>query len=248
MAARVAVVQIADNLALHDLSDPELDRLGETAAGHGVTLEVGTRTVDPDHLSRYIELAQRIGARALRTVLSGPRRGADAVEAVVAAIQPLVPELDRSGVVLVLENNEVFAASHYAAIMRKISAPCVGICLDTANSLGRPELLDTVLDNLAEHTLMLHAKDYDLCRIDTRMGFSVAGAPAGQGRVDFDHVLSVLGALKREPTSAILEHWPPFLGDIETTIRNEEEWFAQSLGFLRPKVDDHPPASSRRSA
>jgi len=65
----------------------------------------------------------------------------------------------------------------------------VGIGLDTVDSLGRPERLETVVEQLAEHTVMLHPKDYDIQRVDTRMGFSVTGKPAGEGRVNFDWCL-----------------------------------------------------------
>ena len=112
----------------------------------------------------------------------------------------------------------------------------MGICLDTANSLGRPETLQTVVENLAEHAVVLHAKDYDIRRIDTRMGFSIVGTPAGDGRVDFDWVLSELRRRGRSGISVIVEHWPPFAGTIEETIRIEEEWLSRSVRFLRSKL------------
>ncbi len=112
----------------------------------------------------------------------------------------------------------------------------MGICLDTANSLGRPETLQTVVENLAEHAVVLHAKDYDIRRIDTRMGFSVVGKPAGDGRVDFDWVLAELRRRGRSGISVIVEHWPPFAGTIEETVRIEEEWLSRSVRFLRSKL------------
>lgn len=246
--AEASVVQIADNLPLDQLTGADLQRLSAAAAERGLALEVGTRSLDPGHLSRYIEIASRIGARSLRTVLSGARRGSDDVSAAVAALRQVIPELEHHGVQLALENNEVFAAAHYAAIMRDLSTPAVGICLDTANSLGRPELLEPVLEQLAEHVVMLHAKDYDIQRIDTRMGFSVTGAAAGQGRVDFDLVFDRLRAAGRQDLSVIIEHWPPFLGDTASTVINEREWLSQSAGFLRPLVADEATAVSPRDA
>ena len=100
--------------------------------------------------------------------------------------------LDRQDVTLALENNEAFSAAEFAMLIRRIASPRVGICLDTANSLGRPETLETVVEQLAEHAVVLHAKDYDIHRVDTRMGFSVTGTPAGEGRVNFDWVLTEL--------------------------------------------------------
>ena len=144
--------------------------------------------------------------------------------------------LDQQDVILALENNEAFSAEEFAGLIQQLASPRVGICLDTANSLGRPETLATVVEHLAEHTVMLHAKDYDIRRIDTRMGFSVVGRAAGEGRVDFDWVLAELRKRERTGISVIVEHWPPFVGTIQETIRIEEEWLAQSVQFLRSKL------------
>ena len=32
------------------------------------------------------------------------------------------------------------------------------------------------------------------------------------------------------------EHWPPFAGTIEQTIRIEEEWLARSVRFMHSKL------------
>jgi 3-oxoisoapionate decarboxylase len=231
-----AVVQIADNLPLHELLEPELERLREAARARGLTLEAGTRGLDPEHLARYVMIARRIGARVLRTVLSGRLCGPDQMSAAEEGIRHVLPALAQQGVTLALENNEAFSAAEFAGLMRRIASPLVGICLDTANSLGRPETLETVVQNLAERTVMLHAKDYDIRRIDTRMGFSVVGQPAGDGRVDFAWVLTELRQRGRDQISIIVEHWPPYEGTIETTVRTEEEWLARSVRFLRSKV------------
>lgn len=234
--AKVSVVQIADNLPLHELSEKELDHLREAATGRGLVLEAGTRSLDPEHLARYIAITHRIGARILRTVLSGSLFGPKQLAVAEAAILKVLPALERQDVTLALENNEAFSALEFAGIVTRIASPHVGICLDTANSLGRPETLQTVVENLAEHAVVLHAKDYDIRRIDTRMGFSVVGTAAGDGRVDFNWVLAELRRRGRSGISVIVEHWPPFAGTIEESVRIEEEWLARSVRFLRSKV------------
>jgi 3-oxoisoapionate decarboxylase len=83
---------------------------------------------------------------------------------------------------------------------------------------------------------VLHAKDYDIRRIDTRMGFSIVGTPAGDGRVDFAWVLAELCRRGRSGISVIVEHWPPFAGTIEESVRIEEEWFSRSVRFLHTKL------------
>jgi len=234
--ANVAVVQVADNLPLHELPDAELGKLRKAANARGLELEAGTRGLDSEHLERYIAIADRIGARNLRTVLSGSLCGPKQMAAAEAGLRQVVPALERQGVTLALENNEAFSAAEFAGLIRRIANPHVGICLDTANSLGRPETLETVVELLAEHAVMLHAKDYDIRRIDTRMGFSVVGTPVGDGRVDFDWVLAELNRRGRTGISVIVEHWPPFADTIEHTVRLEEEWLARSVRFLRSRL------------
>jgi 3-oxoisoapionate decarboxylase len=232
----VPLVQFADNLPLHELPDTKLDHLREAASARGLTLEVGTRGLNPEHLARYAAITHRIGARILRTVLSGSQCGQDRMVQAEAELRQVVPELERQGVTLALENNEAFSAAEFASVIRRIASPRVGICLDTANSLGRPELLETVVEYLADLAVVLHAKDYDIRRIDTRMGFSIVGTPAGDGRVDFDRVLTDLRRRGRTGISVIVEHWPPFAGTIEETVRIEEEWLRTSVRFLRSKL------------
>jgi sugar phosphate isomerase/epimerase len=237
--AGVSVVQIADNLPLDQLPHSELDRLRDMALSHGLALEVGTRGADPDHLRRYIALARRLHARVLRTVLAGSMCGQEEMRAAEDGIRQVLGDLGRWQVRLALENNEAFSAAEFAILINRIASPLVGICLDTANSLGRPELLETVVEHLAPHTVMLHAKDYDIRRVDTRMGFSVIGRPAGEGRVDFDQLFAVLRNRGRDDISVIVEHWPPFEGDINTTINIEEEWLDRSVRFLQSKLRKH---------
>jgi sugar phosphate isomerase/epimerase len=236
VGADTCVVQIADNMPLHELPDSDLDRLREAARARGLRLECGTRSLNPEHLARYIGITHRIGARLLRTVLSGSLCGPEQLTAAETGIRQILPMLDREGVTLALENNEAFSAAEFAMLIRRVASPRVGICLDTANSLGRPETLETVVEQLAEHAVVLHAKDYDIRRVDTRMGFSVTGTPAGEGRVNFDWVLKELCRHGRTGISVIVEHWPPFAGTIEETLRIEEEWLVRSVKFLRARL------------
>ncbi len=236
VGADTCVVQIADNMPLHELPDSDLDRLREAARARGLRLESGTRSLNPEHLARYIGITHRIGARLLRTVLSGSLCGPEQLTAAETGIRQILPMLDREDVTLALENNEAFSAAEFAILIRRIASPRVGICLDTANSLGRPETLETVVEQLAEHAVVLHAKDYDIRRVDTRMGFSVTGTPAGEGRVNFDWVLTELCRHGRTGISVIVEHWQPFAGTIEETLRIEEEWLVRSVKFLRARL------------
>src|SRR5271165_2195572 len=63
-----SVVQILDNLPLQNFSASELQEIREAAQDRGLELQVGTRSVNPAHLSRYLEVAVALGARLVRTM------------------------------------------------------------------------------------------------------------------------------------------------------------------------------------
>jgi len=230
----VGIVQIADNLPLENLTVRELERLAEAARGHRLALEAGTRGLSPAHLRKYLEVCRHTKAAVLRT-LSHTSNSKPTIQEAASWILEVLPEFEAAGVAIALENNEAHTVKEYAWLMREVGSPFLGICLDTANSLGRPETLDRVVGELAEHAIMVHIKDYDIHRIDTRMGFEVVGKPAGEGKVDFDLLFSALRYHQRTP-SVILEHWPPFVDTIERTIELEEEWVRRSIAFLRTWV------------
>lgn len=229
----VKVVQFADNLPLQQLPDSELDLVAQRAAEWDLVVELGTRSLDVPHLRRCVEVAARVGSRIVRTVLSGSMLGRDEIRRAQSALRELLPDLERHEVAVALENNEAFSASEFAEIVRATRSPLIGICLDTANSLGRPETLETVVHELADQTIMFHAKDYEIRRIDTRMGFTIEGRPLGDGRVDFAFVIDKLRESGRDGISAIIEHWPSFDGDIESTTLREAEWLERSVAALR---------------
>jgi sugar phosphate isomerase/epimerase len=231
----IGIVQIADNMPLDRRSPGELESLKQAVAARGLTLEVGTRGIAPDHLRRYLEICQRSGARVLRT-LSHTATSKPKIEQAAQWIGEVVPEFAAAGVAIALENNEAHSVNEYAWLMRQASSATLGICMDTANSLGRPETLDRVVSELSQFAICVHIKDYDIHRIDTRMGFHVVGKPAGEGKVDYEMVFGELKRHGRSP-SIILEHWPPFTETIDRTIALEEEWVRRSLAFLRPLVN-----------
>src|SRR5262245_50481616 len=67
-ALDVEILQIADNMPLDLMPAEDLNALREGAISRGITLEAGTRGVEPEHLLRYLDICRRIGARILRTL------------------------------------------------------------------------------------------------------------------------------------------------------------------------------------
>jgi sugar phosphate isomerase/epimerase len=222
------VVQIADNMPLSALSDAELDGLVALARQRGIGIETGTRGVDAETLERELAIAARVGSPILRTLLDGAGLCPSPDEA-VAMLKDAAPAFERARVTLAIENHDRFKAIALREIVERVGSERVGICIDTANSLGCGEGIEHVLDALADFAVNLHVKDFVVRRLAHNKGFIVEGAPAGRGLLD---IPAILERAPRE-VSAIVELWPPPEKDIETSMAKEEAWAEESVRYLR---------------
>ncbi len=227
----VGVVQICDNLPLDRMGEQDLNALAADARARGIAIEVGTRDIRPDHLRIYLALARRLGSPILRVVVDAEEHRPSPDE-VVALLTPLLPEFERAGVCLAIENHDRFAARVLAGIVDRLGSAHVGVCLDTVNSFGALEGPEAVVEALAPFTVNLHVKDFEIHRAGSQLGFTVEGRPAGQGRLNVPWLLERLRAAGRDP-NAILELWTPPAADLPATIAREDTWARESIAALR---------------
>ncbi|HEU5081466.1 MAG TPA: sugar phosphate isomerase/epimerase family protein [Opitutaceae bacterium] len=232
----VRVVQLADHMPVHRLSDLEIDRLRERASELQIDIELGTSGIAPDHLQTYLRLATRLRAKLLRTVTDTAGERPTPGEC-VALLRQTAPRFADAGVVLALENHDRFKAATLRQIVEETGSPHVGICLDTANSLGCSEGSDTVLETLGPVTANLHIKDYTARRLPHRFGFSITGTPAGAGDLDISHWLRRLREMGRE-CNAIIELWPPPDATLDESIEKENRWAIESVAFMRTLISE----------
>ncbi len=237
-------VQYCDNLPLTRLEEAELSALERHAAEAQIQIELGTRGLEPHNLLAHLELARRFGSPFVRLVLDAG--GAEpSPEEAVARLSPLEGAFRAAGVLLALENHDRFPAHILCEMLGELGQDWTGICLDTVNSLGCGEDVNTLLEHLAPLVLNLHVKDYRVRRVPSQMGFAVSGAAAGQG------LLNVPALLERLPQcrSATLELWTPFEDSLEQTLETERRWARESLNYLRPVLNPAaPPYESPRSS
>lgn len=232
----VGVVQIADNLPVDALPSADLGRLAAAAAHAGITLELGTRGVEPPHLERYLELARCLGARLVRT-LTHARGSTPDLSRAEGWLRETLPAYERAGITLALENYEEHRTEELASLVCRIGSPFFGLCLDTVNSLGALEVPAGVVRRLAPFAVNLHVKDFDIVRVPSMMGYMVLGRPAGKGRLDIPWLVDEVRRHGRNP-SVILEQWPPFADTLEGTIAIEAEWAEQSIRYLQSHIRD----------
>jgi sugar phosphate isomerase/epimerase len=232
----VKLLQICDNLPLHTFQTARLDRLIARAAKDGVQLEIGARGLTAVRVAEYAALARRVGARLIRFVIDDADYHPEP-DAVTDILRETASLLD--GLVLALENHDRFPAATLRAMIESAGNERIGVCLDTANSLGAGEGLDTVVTTLAPLTVNLHIKDFYIDRVPSLMGFNVSGRPAGGGFLNLPWLLKRLAPSGRCQT-AILELWTPAGLQLEDTVAMEAAWAAQSLSYLEPFFENPP--------
>jgi 3-oxoisoapionate decarboxylase len=227
------VVQIANNLTV---ADSELDALHEMSNRLGLTLELGTRGIDPAHLRLQIARAVTLGARMLRCVIDTPDHKPAAQE-IVDTIRETLPLLEKHDITLALENHDRLPAEQLALVVRLFTGTPVGVCLDTANSLGCEEPLRQVVETLAPFAVNLHVKDYVIERIPGSQGFFIHGAPLGEGRLDLAWLLPYVRQHAPRDLSAVLEQWVPDQGSLSRSITVEADWAARSMRRLNAALE-----------
>lgn len=227
----VRCIQVGDNLPLHTFSPERLSAFGEAAKYKGLRLEIGARGLTDQNLERYVDLATMLDAPLLRFVIDDENY-APSVEYVIELLQHFEPLLTQRRVTLGIENHDRFRCSELRHIMKSCQSTHIGICLDTANSLGAGEGLSTVVDALAAYTVNLHIKDFAIERFPYKMGFSVAGAIAGQGMTNIPWLIEKVAHYNR-CASAILEQWVVPEDSVALTIEKEQLWADQSVAYLK---------------
>ena len=271
-ALGVSVVQIADNMPLHALPAAELRDLERRARALGIDIEVGTRGIAPEHLLAYLRLAVRMhptpspctragvptpeGAAVLTAGGGTPQAGTAPVlrvvvdtpdhrpseDEIVGTLSGMMPDFEREGVVLAIENHDRHTAAQYVSMLERICSPWVAMCLDTANSFGALEGPAVVVEALAPWTANLHVKDFVVARFPHNLGFTIEGRPVGQGQLDVAWVLERVRNAGRDP-NVILEQWTPpqavlTAGTLEETITKEAAWAVESVAYLRRLIPD----------
>jgi 3-oxoisoapionate decarboxylase len=213
------------------MSPQRLGELKHAASQAGIELEAGARGMTADRLKQYIHITRSLNAGLLRFVIDGDGF-VPSVEEVIRIIRGAIPELESGNVRLAIENHDRLKAAEFVEIITGADHPLVGICLDSVNSMGAGEGIESVTTLLAPYTFNLHIKDFEVKRHPHKMGFTIEGTPAGRGQLELAWMLRQLGDQCR---TAILELWTPPEKNLEETLKKEQKWALESLEYLKSK-------------
>ncbi|WP_420110667.1 sugar phosphate isomerase/epimerase family protein [Pseudactinotalea sp.] len=216
----LSLFQICDD---DRIETADLAAIRSVADQRGITLELGTRGLETEHVRRYLAIARELGATLIRSMVT------TGVDQAALLLDAVAPELAESGVRLALENYEKIPTADLVRLVE--GREHVGICLDPANTVSILEHPRDVIDLASPHAINLHIKDFAFTRTQGWVGFSLAGAPLGEGLLPLDHLLAAAPGPNR-----IVEHWLPWQGDARTSCEREREWTAHCIRVLKERA------------
>ncbi|NKX56341.1 sugar phosphate isomerase/epimerase family protein [Arthrobacter mobilis] len=229
----VQLFQICDYAPLEAMGGRELQAVRDTADSLGFSLELGTKGIRREHLLRFLDTAGILGSPLVRTMFKVPGHSPTVDEA-AQILAGVLPAFEAAGVKIAVETYEQVPTADVLEVIRRVDNPLLGICSDPANTVAALEMPREVIDAVAPYVLNMHIKDFAFSRREGWVGFTYAGAPLGEGLLDYDYMVRKLQPKERN-INQIIEHWLPWQGSAEETIRLENQWTRQSLDFLRSK-------------
>lgn len=230
-ALDVDLFQICDYAPLEAMSRAELQNIAAAARDLNLSIELGTKGIEPARLRDHLELAELFDASLVRSMLFGPHSQPTLTEA-AAQLRAAMVEYEAAGVTLALETYEQVATADLIGVVEAVGSARLGICLDPANVVARLERPQDCVEASAPHTKNVHVKDFAFTRQPGWVGFTYGGAAMGEGLHDYPHLLDTVRPRERG-VNEIVEHWLSWQGDADTTVRTERDWTRLTIDYLR---------------
>ncbi len=224
------VFQICDYQPLLAYSDTQLRDLKKYAEDLGMTLELGTKGIRTEHLANYLRMADLLGAKVIRSMVTAPDHRPTLAEA-DALLKQSMPSFEVSGVTVALETYEQLSSTDLVALVESVGSTSLGICLDPANCVANLEHPIAVIDRCAPYVANLHVKDFAFTRRGGWVGFTLEGTELGKGLLPYDYMIDKVKPESRG-INQVVEHWLTWQDDYETTSRIENEWNAHNLARM----------------
>ncbi len=227
----INLFQICDYADLETMSNKELESAAEHAKQLGLSIELGTKGIEPWRLSKFLGFAKIFDAKLIRSMTYSSESKSSKQEA-IETLKTQIKDFEQAGVVLALETYEQISTQDLVEIVASVDSPNLGICLDPANVVANLENPRQCVEMTAKYVKNVHAKDFAFARQEGWVGFTYGGAEMGTGLHDYSHLLA-----KAEPRSKgvneIIEHWLPWQGDIATTVDLEKRWTQKAIEYIR---------------
>lgn len=150
---------------------------------------------------------------------------------VVDQIKAALPEYERTGIKLAVENHTETFADEIVWVIEQVNHPLVGACVDTINSVSVLEDPKYATERLAPYAFCCHFCDNELVR--DQHGAHFIGVAIGKGDIDNKMTLQALKALAPMDRVTFEVEWA--IGDDELEVAQKKEIQAciDSINYLR---------------
>ncbi len=210
----------------------DISTVADYAQQRGLFITLAAGGYDPAKLAEAIELATRLKAATVRTVIGGAKIGGDRrpltgrwqsfLQEVLEKLRAATRVAEQAGVNLAVENHQDLASEELLWLCESIHSPHFGLTLDTGNPLATAEEPLDFARRVAPYLKNVHLKDYWIYLSEE--GYRLVRSPLGQGVINFpalfeifanscpDVTMSIeLGALEARHIRVLADdYWPEY--------------------------------------
>ncbi|MTK11658.1 MAG: sugar phosphate isomerase/epimerase [Clostridiaceae bacterium] len=180
-----------EHIAVLESFEPEyLERVKQEIQKYNLFAEIDTNGTDPEHLTKVIEVAHKIGADVIRTYCCMSEYDSKALEKVPGDIKQVVPLLNKYRIKLGLENHEFETTDEIIEIIKEVNSPWFGAICDIGNGMMAWEEPVESVKKLAPYSASTHFKDHIIIKDGDE--YKVCGIPVGEGNIDLDKCFKTL--------------------------------------------------------
>jgi sugar phosphate isomerase/epimerase len=250
------------------LQGEDLQAVRRYAEVHGLFIVLDTSGYDAHKLSEAIEIAGRLGARTVRTMIGGAKIGGDRrplagrwqqfLAEVLTQLRMAAASAEHAGINLAVENHQDLASEELLEFCAALDSPHFGITLDTGNPLATAEEPLDFARRIAPYLKHVHLKDYRI--YPSKEGYRLARCALGEGVIDFPALFNLfykelalditavieLGALEARHIRVLADdYWPDYpprtAAQLAHTLRFVLE-HAETAGDWRTPFERNEPA------
>lgn len=232
------------------LKSSDADEAAEYARDKGLFINVAAGGFEPEQLKEAMQMADRVGALTVRTVVGGAKFGGDRrhmagswqpfLQSILRSFQEVMDSANPAGANLAVENHQDLASEELLWLCESIGSEKFGITLDTGNPLATAEEPIDFFRRVAPYVKNVHLKEYAI--YSSEDGYRLVRKPLGQGVINFPELLRIFNEVNPQITMSI-EH-----GALEARhvrVLQEDFWTeypersARQLTRLLRFVEDH---------
>lgn len=187
-------------------TEAELDAFRQFLAAHSLDLFIDTGSQnyaqDITPLRLALEVARRLGARAVRTAISnlleGDRRALGLhgwrqhLQSLIEPFRQLMPLAEEWGIPVGIENHQDLCSWELVWLCEQIDSPLLGVTLDVGNALAVGETPAAFAQRVMPFLKHVHLKDYAI--YPTPSGYRFKRCALGEGVVDWPAIIASIDA------------------------------------------------------